>query len=278
MSSNEIEDVLSSIRRLVSEDLRPGGSRPPQAGAEPVAGDKLLLTPALRVVEAAETIPPAGDDEAVWPAGTFAATPPVAASVAGPVDEVVARLGAAVTEEEWESPFGDPEIWGAAEAEAKPVSGDATRPLPGFVARPRVTLDRAGLEDEFQPAPMIEFGDTEELEPEDLPEAGAAEPAAAPGRVERKEVSPPDDGSDWADAAEAAVYADLAQVAEDEVIAGLHDAQAGDMAFDEEVLRDLVRDLIREELAGSLGERITRNVRKLVRAEIARALAVREFE
>lgn len=48
--------------------------------------------------------------------------------------------------------------------------------------------------------------------------------------------------------------------------------------FDEEMLRDLVRDIIREELQGALGERITRNVRKLVRAEIARAMAVRDFE
>lgn len=38
-------------------------------------------------------------------------------------------------------------------------------------------------------------------------------------------------------------------------------------------LRRLVADLIREELQGELGERITRNVRKLVRREIKRALA-----
>jgi hypothetical protein len=48
--------------------------------------------------------------------------------------------------------------------------------------------------------------------------------------------------------------------------------------FDEAVLRDLVRDLIREELSGTLGERITRNVRKLVRAEINRSLTARDFE
>ena len=41
----------------------------------------------------------------------------------------------------------------------------------------------------------------------------------------------------------------------------------------EDVLREIVRDMIREELQGNLGERITRNVRKLVRAEINRALA-----
>ena len=36
--------------------------------------------------------------------------------------------------------------------------------------------------------------------------------------------------------------------------------------------------LIREELSGTLGERITRNVRKLVRAEINRALTARDFD
>ena len=36
--------------------------------------------------------------------------------------------------------------------------------------------------------------------------------------------------------------------------------------------------LIREELQGALGERITRNVRKLVRAEINRALMARDLD
>ncbi|MBT8389995.1 MAG: hypothetical protein KJN60_00135 [Boseongicola sp.] len=43
-------------------------------------------------------------------------------------------------------------------------------------------------------------------------------------------------------------------------------------------MRDLISSLIREELQGELGERITRNVRKLVRQEIQRALTVREVE
>ncbi len=75
---------------------------------------------------------------------------------------------------------------------------------------------------------------------------------------------------------------------EAEVIAGLKNSESAasfDMAeteteisYNEEVLRDLVRDLIREELQGDLGERITRNIRKLVRAEIARALAAGQFD
>ncbi len=43
-------------------------------------------------------------------------------------------------------------------------------------------------------------------------------------------------------------------------------------------LHPLVASLIREEMQGELGERITRNVRKLVRQEIQRALTVRELE
>jgi hypothetical protein len=48
--------------------------------------------------------------------------------------------------------------------------------------------------------------------------------------------------------------------------------------IDEGMLRDLVARIVREELQGHLGERITRNVRKLIRAEIARALASRSFD
>lgn len=45
--------------------------------------------------------------------------------------------------------------------------------------------------------------------------------------------------------------------------------------IDEEMLQELVRDLVTEELQGPLGEKITRNIRKMVRAEIGRALAER---
>lgn len=48
--------------------------------------------------------------------------------------------------------------------------------------------------------------------------------------------------------------------------------------LDEEDLRPIVARMVREELQGELGERITRNVRKLVRREILRALAARDAE
>ncbi|RBI87388.1 hypothetical protein DRV85_00155 [Rhodosalinus halophilus] len=48
--------------------------------------------------------------------------------------------------------------------------------------------------------------------------------------------------------------------------------------LDEEMLRDMVAEIVRAELQGELGERITRNVRKLVRREIHRALAAQVFD
>lgn len=49
-------------------------------------------------------------------------------------------------------------------------------------------------------------------------------------------------------------------------------------AFDEDALREIVSDIIRQELKGVLGERITRNVRKLVRREIHRVLVSQDLE
>ncbi|WP_425038009.1 hypothetical protein [Primorskyibacter sp. S187A] len=51
-----------------------------------------------------------------------------------------------------------------------------------------------------------------------------------------------------------------------------------DLLVDEDMLRGIVTSIVREELRGVLGERITRNVRKLVRREIQRALASHELD
>ncbi|QRF67242.1 hypothetical protein [Ponticoccus alexandrii] len=63
---------------------------------------------------------------------------------------------------------------------------------------------------------------------------------------------------------------------------GAHDRVDGALAehavIDEEVLRQMVSDIVRQELQGVLGERITRNVRKLVRREIHRVVMSQEFD
>lgn len=49
-------------------------------------------------------------------------------------------------------------------------------------------------------------------------------------------------------------------------------------AVDEDALRAIVAEIVRSELQGELGARITRNVRKLVRREIHRALTAQSLE
>ena len=48
--------------------------------------------------------------------------------------------------------------------------------------------------------------------------------------------------------------------------------------LDEETLREIIAEVVREELQGVLGQRITRNVRKMVRREIRLALAAEDLE
>ena len=47
---------------------------------------------------------------------------------------------------------------------------------------------------------------------------------------------------------------------------------------DKDGMRGDVAQLVREELQGPIGERITHNVRRMVRREIARALALRDMD
>lgn len=71
----------------------------------------------------------------------------------------------------------------------------------------------------------------------------------------------------------------VTETAEAALAPELQEFDPGEDAFlDEAMLRDLVGDIVRQELQGALGERITRNVRKLVRREIHRALAAHELD
>lgn len=74
------------------------------------------------------------------------------------------------------------------------------------------------------------------------------------------------------------VQAEKPDTVEEEEPSTINFAEEEGSILDEETLRDLVSEMVREELQGELGDRITRNVRKLVRREIQRSLASREFE
>lgn len=54
--------------------------------------------------------------------------------------------------------------------------------------------------------------------------------------------------------------------------------QDDDVFLDVETLRNMIGELVREELHGKMGERITRNVRKMVQQEIEKALLARKVD
>ena len=283
MTSVEIEDVLSSIRRLVSEDLRPvpakAGAVPAKAGAglgaarpvsvpplasvvasvAPEAG-KLLLTPALRVVSAPDPVEAA-------PEAPFIA---LTGDEAAPMGAVVARIGAQVSDD-WDSEpdlhaaRSDSPIW---EPEVVEVDLDAVEEAEVLEV---TSAEDARLEDAWRDGAWAEDRPAAEAElvaPEAENAPDSLPPAALPDRQLEAEL---------ADLVEAEILArieaDTAEAeAETQTTPGIFAPGDAD-DFDEEALRDVVRDIIREELQGALGERITRNVRKLVRAEINRALA-----
>jgi hypothetical protein len=260
------EDVLSSIRRLVSDDLRPAGA----LARPPAEGGKLLLTPALRVVS----------------------SQPASTAPQPPIDALFARVSAGMDQQpdDWESEAGDigPDAQGApmvedvdaAQWEAHRVDAYAE---PVFILKTpeqravtqAETLsgqassghESAATLDDSEPLPgWAQSHGAEEAE------SPAAEPWVT-GTVE------PDQA--WADQAEAAVLQELAAAAplSDRTAEALEAEDADDLALpiDEAMLREIVRDVLREELQGPLGKRITRNIRKLVLAEIARVMASEEL-
>ena len=135
------------------------------------------------------------------------------------------------------------------------------------------------FEEEHFPAEEDDALDWEEWQPEDedTPDAPARD------AIEMAEAA--------ADAAEAAAQAlagetgaateaqddDTSEDEEDDD-GETFDLYGDETLLDEDALRDMVADLVREELQGVLGERITRNVRRLVRREIERALSMRDLK
>lgn len=330
LTSHEIEDVLSSIRRLVSEDLRPARAAMAAAqaakAAPPAEADKLMLTPALRVVPEVQVTP-----DPVAPNGVLAdgepGPEPAAPQDQASDDSFLTQAQPADMTELHDADLPQDAGFAAGLAESAPDLSAAFPPPPSSEV-----YDDAGLEEEAaaQGVPNPEDvlwaapGEAEQVDAplaDDLVTAPASQtqvhghwtaqdvPGVTWAEDESDWVEPtplpfvahprkPDLTADplaraWADRAEEAVRAELGETLsarartvpppaqpepQPEAAAGPGLFDGDEAELDEEMLREIVRDIIREELAGTLGERITRNVRKLVRVEINRALAAREFD
>jgi hypothetical protein len=327
----EIEDVLSSIRKLVSEgEQARGQDREPSEGSEadPNEGDdlggqgadadppaederpgKLVLTPAQLVThgdDGSTASSFSGDDEGP-PRTADPETPETPDG--GVVPHLLDRpIGNFLRRAEDEGAAPDTEAR-QPDAPAAPAAPDRDAPQadagyesapddrePDAPGRDTVTAEdrRSALEATIAELEASVGGHG--FEPDGSEAADTAATLAWPGRrsridlgaeaartVEEAPQATPDPASPAVDdpsnedttaeeLAEGAGRPDAADDrADDEDLSGLY-------GLDDAALRTLVAEIVREELQGALGERITRNVRKLVRREIYRILSSQDFE
>lgn len=142
------------------------------------------------------------------------------------------------------------------------VMGDAIA-WPGSVAR---NFEDAQDAEESEPVMDVSEDTAPKETPKETAEAAAVDDVAVP--FEHRTADSPNEGT-------ADVGDDQDHYGDDD-LDGLPDVDG--VPLDEDALRALVAEVVREELTGPLGERITRNVRKLVRREIYRILSSQEFD
>ena len=293
VTNADIEDVLSSIRRLVTED------KPPSAAPKPAAADRLVLTPALRVMDS-ET------PEEIRSADAADVTEDVSSAVDGaPLSELPepelleghelvdldsnesAKRNLEARIAELEAVISD--NGGQWEQDGEEGSDNA-----GGTVESLTWDDEASLEAEAasDPEPEIEEAQMAELveEPEAEPIAPmpflrhqfhTPEDKDVEAEVEEAELVTPEEESEVqdADALIEEPTMDAPEVDDFPVEEPFEEPYEGhDFVVDEEALRALVVEIVHQELQGKLGERITRNVRNLVRREVHRALTSQELE
>lgn len=199
--TDEIDDVVSSVRKLVSHSEK-NAPRVRVPRPRDSKADRFVLTPALRVSD-----PQLESDADDARENLLVLEPATRADRAG-LEETIAELEAAVTAQpdEWEADEGenlDAAAWAASAFQLHAVSDAA---------------EDAALSKEDTPDTPV---------PDDMPLQGSA---------------------------------------------------SGTLPVDDDALRAIVVAILREELSGDMGERMTRNVRKLVRREINRVLVSRDME
>ena len=312
MKSEAIEDVLSSVRRLVSDNS--------SNTSNVVDGkvNKLLLTPEQRIPETNLNVPDASDQvEAKAELSVVEALEPS--------DDVEFEPE---TELEW-SPDDRMANWddvgsgdeGPEGDKAESATADMSDETGGAIARALAEALAVGAQDnDADDSNDEKDDDVLVLTPEDViaeqsgsdtysednvlqEEAVAAEPAPMDDLdQELAELS----GNDIEEAEdtpqETPVFSRVNRAEERVAELGAQiDAATGDDALedhiedlgdraalfgygddesvlDEEGLREIISQVVREELQGVLGQRITRNVRKMVRREIRMTLAAEDLE
>ena len=298
----EIEDVLSSIRRLVSEDV------PESGDAEPDTDGRFVLTPDLRVSD---------DQDAVH--GAAVAQPEPQSSGAVPAETLEPDLDQEHGSEAADRSASASEIqtlvWNDEPAAddspppAEPPSADAASAasepaemtlesrileLEEAVGRTREEWEPDGSEpdagqmpkwhiyqgaDDKNSEPEDSYEPEDSVEPEDETSELEANPVffrAAAHKTDPYVLAVAD--RDQGDGDAAANESQPANADSEPATTAQSGADPGDEDefLDVQAMRIMVTEIVREELRGNTGERITRNMRRMVRREIQRAIALKD--
>ena len=284
----DIEDVLSSIRRLVSDESTPRKVVSVD-GTPAQPAPKLVLTPALRIIPEAGGFPDQAPD-----AGRTGSTgnedKGTSSDVAlSALESTIAALETAVGGQigDWEpdgsenEPILDPppamfkksiserEDGPEARAEAPVASDPATDAVKHSARRlnlsvprdePVASPDAAGKSNAADPSPVAK--------PDRAPLiVRPAEAVGGTADFENAGGAPP-----LAETTETAAEQDatvpVPETAASPAPTAEPDADIEEVLLDEETLRTMIATVVRDELRGAFGEEITRNLRKLIRREI----------
>ncbi len=276
-----VEDVLSSIRRLVDEEGRK------ILGASKVGADRkparLVLTDALRVAETNEA---SQADSLVNLARDFSVDAfLIREAEFAPVEPANRKIEPMVLKASDRVYPIPPRAQPRPVAAVTPNKQQESRDLAGSLSAKIEALEAAiaRTEDQWEPDGISDDAyagtrtrrihwDTEAGFDQSDPEAGKDRADASNERDE------PETG-------EAATFVrDRKPQDQNRRTAGVSPdpdpeaLAAASVEMDEDALRALITEVVRKELQGALGERITRNIRKLVRREINRALAAQTLD
>ena len=255
--THDIEDVLSSIRRLVASD----SSAVPRRETAPE-------TPALVLAEEQRVVEPEDPFQMIRNLAQEERDGRDAVHFTNALPEEVAEITHDLDAEKQANASVAPEETGSEEA----ASGDE------YAGEAEIEPTLAG--DDDSPDLWDDRGDAVPADmPRDYAEDADFEEAADDHHI----------ADDIVDAApQAEPMPEMAETVEPVSDVPSADASSGEMKVDltdlsgamqdDEALRDLIAEIVRQELSGELGERITRNVRKLVRREIRQMLASEEFD
>lgn len=246
VSGNDSEDVLSSVRRLVSDGKGSGSKK------KDSTSDKLVLEPAQRIdIPDADNATEATETD-VYMLGFDERT--------SPTNDALDAIYDSLPQSEDDN---------HSEAAADQPKGSAAT-LSDKVAALETAI--GNIPDTWEPDGSVpdEYSGTQALSMEwdDEIERDATGAVMVPVKAALDQIAQRDKETD-----------DQTQMAKAQPTKGKQPTAAAskpDVGDDE--LRELVREIVRSELQGELGQRITRNLRKLVRREINNALAVQELE